>query len=188
MDLFEVRDGIAYPSVHALIIDPYMSIWNKDNEEGKPEAMKIFRYVELLLSPKKSNPYHGYTDMSERKRVLKEKIFGSVSYESPLYGPMEIMAVIKAYEDDLQHSSPNYDAYIVALQTKNSVIDYLKNVDLNERTTGGAMVIKPKDVTAALNDLPNVTANIDKIRDQVLNDLKEASKTRKDREIGPYER
>ena len=110
MDLFIINNGILYPSPHALMIKPFKIIWENDNSEGNEESLRWFRYIELLCSPKKSNPYYGYTDKDLRAEKVKEEVFGDAKYEIN----MDLMMATIAYEELLQNSSPSYDNLVAA--------------------------------------------------------------------------
>jgi hypothetical protein len=187
MDLFEYRDGRAFPSIHALIIEPFKSLWEKDTTEDHGECVKVFTYIELLCSPKISNPYYTVHE-SVRPAKLKRDIWGDENYESQLYGTLELISAIRKYKELLLDSAPGYSTLLSAISAANTLEDYLNQLNLNERTKGGVMVIKPADVTKALKDIPDVVKSLKRAREEVHNDLKESSKTRNEREIGPFER
>lgn len=182
MDLFVVQNGKAMPSVHALIIEPFKSIWNNDPDPAKGEAIRAFSFIELCCSPKKSNPYWGY-DEDVRYQVLKEELYGDRAYQLPGL----VIDGITKYENLLNNSSPSYSILRSALSAAEQLKAYLNNIDLGARTNSGAAVYKPKDVTTALKDLPDVAKNVELLRTRVQKEMLEEAKTRNNREVGYFE-
>lgn len=182
MDLFIVQNGRAMPSVHALIIEPFKTIWHNDTDPAKGEAIKFFTFIELACSPKKSNPYIGY-ESGQRYLKLKEELFENRAYELPAL----VIDAITKYEEFLDHSSPTYSILKSALSAAEQLKSYLEHIDLGARTNSGAAVYKPKDVTTALKELPDVAKNIELLRTKVQKELLEEGKTRNNRQVNYFE-
>lgn len=183
MELFETYNGHAFPSTHALLIEPFKSIWEKDNSEGKADAIRWFTYIELLCSPRKSNPFHGYNE-DDRPPKVKKEVFKDENYEIPF----DLMQAIIRYKELLHDASPSYSLYEDAMVAAEDLKKYLRNIKLEERTSSGAMVIKPADVTKALTDIPNVMKSMEAMRIKVQGEIIEDTKTRNQRKIGYFER
>lgn len=183
MDLFEVINGRAFPSVHALMIEPFKTIWASDPTPEKGNAIKVFSYIELVCSPKKSNPFFGEKEDIRPSKVKKE-IWGDPNKEDTEF---MILGAIK-YRELLEHASPTYSLLHSALVAKDKLETYLQNFDLNERTQSGTAVIKPRDITSALKEIPDTAKGIVAMREKVQQELIEEAKTRNQREIGDYER
>ncbi len=177
-------NGYAAPSVHALLIEPFKSIWEKDTSLNNEKSIQIFTYVELVCSPKNTNPFMGYTDEEERSRKVKEAVWKDPDY--PI--TEEVMWAVLRYKELLADSSPAYGLYIDAITSINKLRVFLREFDINERTPTGSMVLKPKDLTNALKDLDEVSRNLELSKDRVHNELTQMSKTRNQREIGYFER
>lgn len=182
MELFEIRNKRAYPSVHALMIEPFKTMWETDKSTGKENCIKLFSYIELVCSPRKSNPFADLSEEDRPMRVSKE-IYGTIKY------PMDTMVVnaILKYKELLSEASVSYAIYMDGLRAAEKLRDYLRSFSLEERTPHGAMVIKPRDITNALKDIPDVVKRLEDGKLRVNAELLEAGKTRKDREIGMYE-
>lgn len=187
MDLFVVQGGKAIPSVHALIIQPFKAMWEKDTSEDKGEIINIFTYIELLCSPKKSNPFHGYPD-EIRPAKIKENIWKDAAYQSPLYTSLEIIRAVEEYKELLHNAAPGYSLYLSALGAADILKDFLLDLNMNRTTNSGALQLKPKDVTSALNEINDVIRNLNDGREKLLAEIKESSKSRNNREIGLFER
>jgi len=183
MDLFEIVNGYVVPSVHALLIEPFKSMWEKDTSNNNEDSIKIFTYIELMCSPKKSNPFIGYLE-EERPAKVKKQVWGDEEY------PIDtdtVFAILK-YKELLSESSPSYDLYISAVNAVQKLRSFLDTFDPDERNRSGTLVLKPKDITSALKDLDEVGKNMESARDRVHTELIQSSKTRNQREIGDYER
>lgn len=182
MDLFEVREGRAMPSTHALLIKPFKTIWEEDTTKTKEEAIKAFTFIELLCSPKKSNSYSGYTE-GERYTKLKLAIYEDEAYLLP---GLVVDGIMK-YEEFLENASPSYPLLKDAVAASVKFRKQLGEMDLSERTKSGTAVYKPKDISSAFKDLPDMAKSIETLRDRVNQELLAETKTRNNREIGHYE-
>lgn len=182
MDLFEVREGKAMPSTHALLIKPFKTIWEEDTTKNKENAINAFTFIELSCSPKKSNPYSGY-DEEVRHQLLKKEIYGDETYRLP---GLVVDGVMK-YEEFLENSSPTFPLLKDALEASVKFRNQLRSIDLGERTNSGTAVYKPKDISGAFKDIPDMAKTIETLRDKVNQELLAETKTRNNREIGYYE-
>lgn len=183
MDLFIVENNRAFPSPHALLIQPFKEIWEADPTEDKTHAIKVFSYIELVCSPKKSNPFFGYSE-EDRPAKVKKEVYGDENYHTTDF----MIKGVERYVELLNNASPTYSLLNASLLAKDSLVAYLESVDLDERTRGGIAVTKPADVTKALKEVPDVAKSIETMRGKVQGELLEDAKTRNQREIGQYER
>lgn len=183
MDLFELNNNRAFPSAHALLIDPFKTIWERDSDHNKANAIRLFSLVELVCSPKRSNPFGG---VSEDKRMakVKKEVYGDENYRTTDW----MILAIGKYRELLLIDSPSYDLYDAAINGKEKLVNFLREFDLNEKTNAGGLILKPKDITSALTDINRVAKELEEGRTKVNSELIEAAKTRGQREIGDYER
>ena len=111
MDLFIIDNGIAKPSEHALLVEPFKTIWEEDKTKIKSTAIKSFTYIELICSIKKSNPFSGYDEDIKPEKVAKEV------YKDEKYIPTELeLEGIKVYKDFLEEASPTLSFYKASLK------------------------------------------------------------------------
>lgn len=183
MDLMEVRNNRAFPTVHALMMEPFKTIWETDETLQKEHAIKVFSYTELMCSPKKSNNFYLYKPEVRVKKVLKE-IYKD---ENKPITEWMILCVDK-YKEELAKSSPTYELLEAGMKAKDDLIAYFQKINYEERTKAGGLVIKPKDVTDALSRIPILNKELILNRDKVGSELEDAAKTRNAREVGLYER
>ena len=185
MELFHIENQRAFPTVHALLIEPFKTIWEEDDSPGKGESVAIFSYIELVCNPKKSNPFSGYSEI-ERPSKVKLEIWGDENYKHPQF--QQIINGVITYKKLLIEASPTYELYIAALNAADKLKDYLNTIDLTERTNAGTAVTKPADITRALKEVPDVMRSLQNLKDKVNSELEESNKTRNQREIGIFER
>ena len=187
MELFEVVENKAVPSVHALMASPFKEVWDKDTSKNKDYATKVFSYVELVCNPVKSNPFSGYTQEERPIKVMKQ-VFGHNTTELPVEMLDDIITCNTAYINILQDGSPSYGLYVDAVNAVEKLRLFLRNFNLSERTPHGAMVLKPADVANMLVKLPDIERTMQIQRDKVHAELTNKTKTRNQREIGYFER
>lgn len=187
MELFQVSNNKAVPSVHALLIPPFKQIWENDTSEFKEWAIKLFTYVELVCNPRKSNPFAGYTE-ADRPRKVKELVFGSENPEISDEEREEIVYATIKYKELLLNASPAYALYVSAVKGVEKLKEFLDNFDPNERNEKTqALILKPGDYASALAKLNEVEKNMQTQRDKVQSELSDNTKTRNQREIGLFE-
>lgn len=182
MDLFEIVNNHVVPTYHALIIEPFKGIWESDLTPDKSYAMQIFQYIELLCSPKKSNPYFGIDEEARIPRVKKE-IFGHPDSQIDT----DILFAVMKYKELLEIASPSYPLLVSARKAGSKLQVYLDDFNMDERTKSGAMVIKPREVAGAIKDIPDALEKIEALHRNVNHELIEEGKTRNARPIGRYE-
>lgn len=186
MDLFELTNGRAFPTVHVLMIEPFKTIWETDTTVEKGNAIRLFSYIELMCSPKRSNPFFGYAE-NIRSSKVKREIYKDENYTDTSF----MITGIAKYKELLANSSPSFNMLNSALMAKDAIVGFLKDAEarLAERNLkSGAPIFKPVDVTNALIRIGAITKELEAARDKVGEELKEASKTRGQRVIGLYER
>jgi len=181
--LWEIVNGVLIVSEHALMIEPFSSIWEADKSEGHSRARQLFKYVELVCSPKKSNPYFGYSEEDRPAKVKKEV------YKDEHYPDTDFMIqCIDKYKELLDDYSPSYGLLTSGLVASEKLKNYFNTFNFSERTRTGMMIINPKEVAAALKELPDVAKGVEIARSKVNFELVEESRTRNSRKIGQYER
>lgn len=183
MELFEMVNGYVMPSVHALMIEPFKSIWEKDTSDNNVESIKVLTYIELMCSPKKSNPFHGYSE-EERPSKVKQEVWKDKNHPTT----MDMLNGVIKYKELLADDSASYALYISAVNGVQKLRQFLDTFSMDERTPNGAMVLKPADVTRAYKDLDDVAKNMEAARDRVHTEIVQSAKTRNQRNINEFER
>lgn len=185
MDIFEIQNERAIPTTHALLIEPFKTIWESDTSKDKSEAIKKFTFIELMCSRKKTNPFIGYSE-SERYSKIAENIYGD-NMARPTNDEL-VDKGLTVYRQLMYEASPTLSYLEAALEAAEKVKDMMKNVDFEERTNGGAAVYKPGDITRALKETNEVVKSLLALKEKVENEMMEDAKTRGSRDIGHFER
>ncbi len=183
MNIFEIKNSTAQPTMEILLITPFKEIWDRDLHTHKGMAIKEFTYIEFMCSPKKTNPFWGYIELKERSDKIIERIFPNKEWQ-----PDNLIAeAINIYREFLKKASPSLNYLDSAMQGIIKVQDFFKTVDLNKTNSKGALLYKPRDITTALSDTEKVIKNLDNLREKVVQELLDAGKTMNNRKISEFE-
>lgn len=181
--LFIVENNVARPNLETLLIEPYKTLWERDTSKDKSRAIKEFTYVEFMVSKKKSNPYAGY-DRENRKRELKKLLKFPQDWDEDIY----IVEAMRELEKFQTEASSAYTFLIAAEEAASKIKSFYMTFDLNERNTRtGVPIYKPKEITSAINDAEANIRNLHSLKEKVEQELFEATKTRNNRDINPFE-
>lgn len=184
MDLFTIDGTKVTPLPNTLMIDVFRRLWERDKTKGKDNASREFAYIEFLLSYKKDNPYAGYEESIKESKV-RTGVFGANTEWEPDDLVLEAIAI---YIDFRDKASPNLRLYLAALKAADELKNYLENIDMNERTRQGAMLLKPADVARALKEMSALMTSMETLKQKVQQELFEAGKVRANRTVNPFER
>lgn len=179
--LFKIEDRKVFPNEETLLIPPFSQIWERDESPDKWLAIREFAYIEFMTSQLKSNPYKGYSE-----KVREEKLREDIIKEDTWIPDELVMEAMKKIEEFQTNGSGAYTLLIDTLKAKETLQEFLRSVNLKERTDKGAMVLKPKDVTAAMLDLDKLVTSLDVLKKKVEEDTFETVKTRANKVISPF--
>ena len=182
MNLFEIQNSVAIPSTHALLLEPFKSVWDRDHSTHKSIAIKEFTYIEFMCSYKKSNPFNGYIP-EMRKVKVGEIVMSNADYEPDEY----IKSAMALYEKLQKEASPSMVFVESCEQAVHKLQEFLQNVDFDERTNAGSAVYKPADVARAIKEAPELLNSIQKMKDKVQQELFDSVKTRGQRTVNHFE-
>jgi len=181
--LFEIRNNRAFPTVFALLKSPYKDIWENDTSQNKETAVKWFSYLDLLLNPRRSNPFY---NIPEEQRITKvcQEVFKDPSYSIP----SDLILATVAYKEDLETMAAGYTTLTEAENSLYKLQKFLHDLDPKATTPSGTLILKPKDIILASKELPGAIDNIRKAKERVLRELDEAvTKTINQRTPNKYE-
>lgn len=181
MEIFEVSGSVVRPTAGILTIKPFKEIWET---KGKEIAMQEFAYIEFMVSQKKNNPYKGYDESIKPKKITE----GVIVIED--WQPCElVLEAIEWYEEWQTTASPSYQYYKANLNALRKTIRYLNHeLNYSERNNAGMPVHKFNDVIRGIKDADQVLKSMNSLKVKVEEELYEASKTKGNKEINPYER
>jgi hypothetical protein len=181
--LFTIENSIAKPQAETLLISPFKEIWDRDISKHKEIAIKEFTYIELMTSKKKTNPYAGYTD-EVRNNKLCSMLFDDKNWQPD---DLVIQGIAKIIEFQ-KEASPTYQYYIDNLAAAEKTREFLKTIDLSERSyKTGNPIYKPKDVTSAIIDSEKVILTLAILKDKVEQELFDNVRTRANKIVNPFE-
>jgi hypothetical protein len=142
----------------------YKAILDRDKTKGKQEAQKQLTYIWAICSLDESTcMYADILDKAERVALAKDDIFGSKSKYDPDTDELVKQAVI-AYR---QHNPKNeYDEQVEFMYGEVTRLRrFIQNFNYEqERTEGGAMVLKPEDIRKVVESTAALVKDIDTMR------------------------
>lgn len=191
MKIFNVINQNVFPTTEVLLISPFKEIWERDVSEHKFYAIKEFSYIEFMCSPKKSNPFNGYTDLEIRSKKIKENLYNKEVVHKSIAelwkADIFIEDGIKLYNEFLYEASPSLSFLKAAEEACEKLKNWLSTVDLNQTNVKGALLYKPVDITNALSKTEIVIKQLFTLREKVEQELFDTTKTMKNRVINPFE-
>lgn len=180
--LFTVENKAVIPYPETLLISPFKEIWERDKTKDKRYATEEFTYIEFSTSQKESNPYKGYGEVKKEAKLL-EDIITKKDWKADKLVKEGMKKVVEFQKE----ASVNYTLLMSCRKAVEELKNFFETVDLtevNERT--GSPKYKPKEITSALNDVNNLTTNLDSLEKKVGQDLYEVSKTKGQKIISPF--
>lgn len=180
--LFKVEGKAVIPTTETLSIEPFASIWNRDESKDKHNAMFEFRYIEFMMSVKKSNPFAGYPEEKRHIAILDNQ---DISTD---WQPDELVKKgMQWYEEFQEEGSVTYNYYKSVRAAAEKMQDFFNTFDMNDvNLKTGNPVYKPRDITSALKDTEDVLTKLDSIKKKVEEELFETSRKKGDKEISPF--
>lgn len=184
LELFEIDDlGNLTLAPEALFIIQIKALWERDNTERKEDALRDVAYMFFLVSPAKRNPFSGY-DETSKLRFIKEHL-----NLSPTYEPDELVVnAINWFEDYIESSSYTYQFFKSAKSTCEKVAAYFETIEMDAKDDNGKPLHDPAKVLSAVEKTEKVITSMLSLEKKVRAEIFETNKTRKDRNIGHYER
>lgn len=179
--LFVVEGNIVRPNTETLLVEPFKSIWERDESESKAVALKEFTFMEFMTSKKKTNPYSGY-HRDARFLALRHEYFDDDWEPDDL-----VNAGVTKIEEFQKDASVTYRYYSAAVSAAEKMMKFFEEFDINERNNRDQPLYKPGEITRALNDTDKVLGNLSSMKEKVEQELFEITKTRGNKEINPFE-
>lgn len=181
--LFVIEGNRAKPTPHVLLIEPFKTLWAKDTSDNKGTAIRIFTYIEFMVSPLGSNPFYQYKNKQERHAKIIHSLGLNETYRP---GALTKQA-IKQYEEWIYEASISFK-FLGAVETSVlSVMKFLMTVDVAERDKNNKPVYKPADILKAGQEAKNTLKSLKEIQDNVIKELFESNKIQGDEEVIYFE-
>ena len=179
--LFEISGKVAFPNPETVLIPPFKEIWERDKRKDKAYALEDFAYIEFMSSMRKSNPYRQYKGKRKEEVIIKDVITRSKWKPDDLI--YQAIAKIEKFQTE---ASTTYSYYMAAKKAVEKMEQFFLTVDITERNEKGALLYKPRDITAAVNDTQKLLANLKALEKKVEEELYEETKRRSDKVISPF--
>lgn len=184
--MFTIENGTVRANPETLCIHPYSLIWSRDDSSHKERANSEFKFIEFYCSPKKTNPFFGYTKGELRSQKLSENI--RKTYPE-FHIDTLILEGVEQYEEFWINASPSLAYYESNLIAAKQLEVFFNNLDLSKTNAKtGAPIYKPKEITSALADAKTVLVSLNSMREQVYQEIYDASKSKANRPVNPFER
>lgn len=179
--LFE-RQGDGYgvePTADALMVEPFASIWARDESPGKRQALRELAYIEFMVSMARTNPFRQFPEEGRAEEVSRA-VMGKPGYEPDGL----VRDGMDRYRSLLQDGSTTYSYYQAAKVAAEKMQEFFRSVDLNAINPKTlSPMYKPKDLTAALNDTEKVLANLKALERKVEEEFYETVRTKAQKRV-----
>jgi hypothetical protein len=183
MDIFKIENKIVQPTTEVLLISPFKEIWEQDKTKNKTEALQHFAYIEFLCSPKKSNPYFGYTTKEIRDVKIKMDVYKDKDYILPKL----VEEGIEKYKEFLNNASFNYSYFMSARGAAEKIKNFFDTFNMNERNKSGVPIYKPREITSAIIDSEATLQKLESLQKKIEQELLEQTKNKRNKEINYFE-
>jgi hypothetical protein len=135
------------------------------------------------VSPKKTNPYSGYSNEIKGKKIIEGL------WKETQWNPDELVKEgIQVYAKWLEEAAPSMRYYNAVKSGVEQTINFFENIDFNERTDKGLPVYKISEVIPALKSANEVLKSMTDLQERVEQEVYESSKTKSGKEINLFER
>jgi hypothetical protein len=185
VEIFEINGSVVRPVKDVLLIFPFNEIWDRDTSKHKSIAINELAYIYYIVSPKKSNPYSGYSNELRGKKIIE----GLWKENVEEWKPDELVKEgVSTYSKWLEEASPSMRYFNAVKSGVEQTINFFQNIDFNERTDKGLPVYKISEVIPALKSANEVLKSMSDLQERVEQEVYESSKTKAGKEINPFER
>jgi hypothetical protein len=176
--MFTLKGNVVIPEPPLLLIEPFKSIWEVDD---KDKALKELAYIYFMVCPKRENVFSGYAEDVKREKVDKH-LFGK-KYNPP----KRVKEAMEFYEGYLSEGSVAIRLYKANVKNIESMINYLNDIDYNERTQGGALVHNIDRNKKVSQDSAELLQGLKKLEEQIYKDDYQVEKVGSGRSISEFE-
>lgn len=160
------------------LLEPKRNI-TKTDKTGKQKALafKELKYIYLFFDW--NSPYFSFSEQSRNKEALIDSKLSDEEYNDPLF-----REACKKY-NEIQNSSLEVRMLKSAMNAVENQINYLDNVDLQERDpVTGKPIFKSKDLIAEIKGCKDIITSLRELEKQVKTGIEVASNLRGDVETG----
>jgi len=181
MRALDIHEGRVIPTPEALAVPVIAALYSRDKSKKKERAFDELCYVVFMTDPRKANPYMGL-NLEERKDKLIKEVLASKKPDKL------VDEAVKWWQEYWSRNIPEIEVWQDAQSAATSLMDYLKNVDYDERTKGGSMVHNPSHVASTLAKVSDILQQLNSLGRKIQEEAFDIIKSRGGREINPLER
>lgn len=172
--LFEIENSRVFPNSETLLIEPFKTIWERDKDPKKHNAISELSYIEFMISELQSNPFRDYEDEEKELRIIQEVI------RNDKWKPDAVVKHgIEKLKDIQTKGSLNYRFWLSNKQAVENTIKFLGEEDKLGKTNlkTGNPLYKPKDIIGATEKATETLSFLSKLEKKVLEDFFSESRT-----------
>lgn len=181
MRALDIHEGRVIPTPEALALPVFSALYARDKTKHKEKAFSELCYVVFMTDPRKANPYMGM-DENERHDKLVEEILNGKKPDKL------VLEALEWWQDYWARNIPEIEVWKDAQSAATSLMDYLKNVDYDERTKSGGMVHNPNHVASTLAKVSDILQQLNSLGRKIQEEAFDIIKSRGGRDINPLER
>jgi len=176
---FNIVNSKVVPNTEVLLLEPFKTIWERDESKNKAVAYKELSYIEFASSYKNTNPYKDYSDAIKREKIAYD-VFGDRKWE-----PDHLIELAINYIENYQEEvSLSYTFFKSAKKAAHNVIEFYNQVDLSERNLKtGNPIYKPKEIIDSLRTAEDTLAALQRLEDKVAQELFGELKSRGNKKV-----
>lgn len=181
MRSLDIHEGRVIPTPEALAVPVISALYERDNTKHKENAFKALCYVTFMTDPRKANPYIGLNEEDRATKLQKEFLGGKKPDKL-------IKDAVEWWREYWATNIPEIEVWRDAQSAATSLMDYLKNVDYDERTRAGSMVHNPSHVASTLAKVSDILQQLNSLGRKIQEEAFDIIKSRGGRDINPLER
>lgn len=167
----------------ALTIKSIADLWNNDKSNNKKQALQELAFIYWMYNWN-SIYYKGYTDEVDRFNSVITEVFQDISWKTNLL----VSEAGKVYQKLQEESFPELSDLKVARKTLNGLKDFLDNLDPDERTKSGGLLLKPSEIYMAITKMGEALISVNKMEEKIRKEIQlEDSKVRGGGKQGSFE-
>ena len=179
MGIFDYSNFKVVLKPDAVVIPPFIDIWERDKTKGKHKATKELSYIYFICDFK--SPYSIYTDEERPLKVQEDFI------KDPEWKPDPL---IKAAMDKYNEFQETYTMRFLEKARKgvDKLSAYFDEVDFHAVGEDGKPLYKATDLSRNLKDVGSIIESLDKVENQVKKEIDTKSKVKGKKVIRGRER
>lgn len=183
-DLLTINDkNILDVKPEALTIKPISDLWKADKSNDKKQALKQLAFIYWMYNWN-SIYFKGYPDEQERFNAVIVEVFNDISWKPDIM----VSEASKVYQKLQEEAYPALSHLKAARKTLDGLKQFLNEVDPNERTNAGGLVLKPAEIYTAIGKMGDALIAVEKMEEKVKSQIQlEESKLRGGGKAGAFE-